>query len=155
MTTTLIPGCPTLTGWNHKDIWLRHGNGFCIEVSRHSVERSMIGQGIHRWCVYAYIYPTHPRYKRFDDSGFWQDAATELPLHAGATLLRFHASNTGERDSVQVGADYNHLGDDHFTHYATANDAMSVFLDAADLAAFLEAEAAAQVENTTPEVDHD
>lgn len=117
----------------------------------------MPGQGIHRWCVYAYIYPTHPRFKRFDDwrTGFRQDAATELPLHAGATLLRFHASNTGERDSVQVGADYNHLGDDHFTHYATANDAMSVFLDAADLAAFLEAEAAAHVENSSAEAEND
>lgn len=70
----------------------------------------------------------------------YQDAATELPLHAGPSFLQCHTDGNGVTTSVQVGADYNHLHDDHFTHYATAEDAMSVFLDADDLAKFLAAE---------------
>jgi hypothetical protein len=41
--------------------------------------------------------------------------------------------------SMQVGADYHHLHDDHFTHYATREDAYEVFEDAQRLYDWLEA----------------
>lgn len=124
--------------WNYKEVWKKYGEGFCVEVSRHSVERSMLGQGLHRWCVYVYIYPTHPLFAKIDRSlGMYQDTVRELPLHNGPSFFQCHADNDGNITSIQVGADYNHLYDDYFTHYETANDAMEVFLDAEDLIKFM------------------
>ena len=39
--------------------------------------------------------------------------------------------------SIQVGADYNHLWDAHYTYLATADEANSVFVDAEELFAWL------------------
>lgn len=129
-------------GWSHKNLWRRGGNGFCVEVSRHDVALiSEDDRGANRWCVYAYIYPDHPRFLRFSGDRLRQDAAVELPLHGGASLLTYHANSNGVTVSVQVGADYNHLSDSHYTRYETASEAMSVFMDAHDLFQFLQSEA--------------
>lgn len=109
------------------------GAAFMVQVSRHSVDCQEY-DGPHRWCVYAYIYPKHPHFARFDGTEtMWQDAASALPLHAGPSLVRKHLNAKGETTSYQVGADYNHHGDDRFTHYATAADAYQVFADAREL----------------------
>ena len=129
-------------GWSHKDLWRRGGNGFCVEVSRHNVASISEGdRGTNRWCVYAYIYPDHPRFLRFSGDRLHQDASVELPLHGGASLLTYHTNSKGAITSVQVGADYNHLGDSHFTRCETVSEAMSVFMDAHDLFQFLQSEA--------------
>jgi hypothetical protein len=118
--------------WSHKDEWKRHGNDFCVVVSRHEGS-TYFGEGPNRWCVYAFIYPKHPYFKEFDQSGpMYQDAASAMPLHGGPTLLEFPMYD-GAVTSVKVGADYQHLYDDRFSHYATKDEAYEVFKDAEKL----------------------
>jgi hypothetical protein len=125
--------------WEHKDEWHSHGKDFLIVVKHHTVvvHESNYYEGPHRWCVYAYIYPKHPHFAKFDGPDMWQDAAAEMPLHGGPSLLRWHRGDDGKPTSVQVGADYNHLHDDYFTQYSTADDAREVFIDAERLHAWL------------------
>lgn len=127
--------------WSHKDEWKYQTRHFTVVVSRHCVsvpEWVGVGQdGGNRWCVYAYIYPTHWLFSRFDESeSISQDAARELNMHGGASLVSYH-QRADKVTSIQVGADYNHLGDNHYTFQSTKEDARSVFMDAADLISFL------------------
>lgn len=124
-------------GFRHKDVWIMDGRGFCVQVSRHSVDFAEY-DGPHRWCIYAFIYPKHEHFTRFDGTeDMFQSACSALPLHAGPSFLRKHQNSQGEVVSYQVGCDYNHYGDDHYTHYATPEDALSIFQDACDLYAWL------------------
>lgn len=116
--------------WSHKDEWKAAGSSFCVVVSRHGVKPIDETEGANRWCVYAYIYPKHPHFKAFDGRDMWQEAATIMPLHSGPSFLRYHLDEDGEVTSVQVGADYNHYGDDRYTHMAARDDAIGVFHDA-------------------------
>lgn len=124
--------------WKRKDIWTRRTKGFCVEVSRHTEQPcSYTDEGPNRWCVYAYIYPTHPHFAKFDGDRMWQDAATVLPLHGGPSMLRLHRDANCNMTSVQVGADYHHDCDAEFTHCADENEAYAVFKDAEKLFAWL------------------
>ena len=127
--------------WDHKDEWRVRGDHFLVTITRHYGPTS--GQdhlGPHRWAVYAYIYPGHPRSELFaDDRSIFQPAVTGLPMHGGCSYIDYHERN-GERVSVQVGADYNHDGDNYYTSLATAGEARSVFIDAEQLFAVLDAE---------------
>lgn len=128
-----------MTGWDHKDLWRRFGRNFMVEVSRHTVELReessgcFDAEGPHRWAVYAYIYPKHQHFMAFNGDAMHQDAAAMLHFHGGPSLLRRHFAADGSTTSVQVGADYNHLHDWRYTQMETANDAQSVFSDAAEL----------------------
>lgn len=133
--------------WKHKDIWrFTDEKTFTVEVSRHQVEvpeggcyDSDLG---HRWCVYAYIYPTHPHFEKFDDSDrMWQDAASAMPFHGGPSYLHRHMKMKDGKPvpvSIQVGADYNHDGDWQHTRNATQEDAHEVFADAERLVNWLQ-----------------
>lgn len=129
--------------WERKDEWHQHGRNFLVTVRHHTVPPARPeydDEGPHRWCVYAYIYPKHPHFAAFDmDDDMGQDAATCLPLHGGPSLLRRHYYDDGKVSSVQVGADYHHLHDNRFTHYATPDDAREVFRDAQELHDWLQA----------------
>lgn len=121
--------------WSRKDLWSRRGDGFCVEVSRHSVPLSNISPelGEHRWCVYAYLSPDHPHFAKFDGTGsFFQEACAELPLHGGpisnASYLRYHYDADGKTTCIQVGADYGHLHDGRFSHL-TPEQASAVLFD--------------------------
>ena len=117
--------------WRHKDEWRRDGTGCCVIVSRHEVPLyEPHAEGPHRWCVYAYVYPAHPHFANFSGDKMFQDAATMMPMHAYPSFLQWHRAEDGKPTSVQVGADYNHLHDDRYTHFVTADDAASVFSDA-------------------------
>lgn len=122
--------------WKHKDIWTLRESNFTIEVSRHEEGIFDLGEGIHRWCVYAYIYPSHPLFKEFEGPSMFQEAASKPPFHWGSSYLKYHRDENGIT-SVQIGADYHHLHDARFTNYATMEDASEVFQDAHDLANFL------------------
>lgn len=124
-----------MSDWKHKDIWKRSGKNFMVEISRHEegVPEGYCydSEGPHRWCVYAYIYPRHPRFAKFEGDHLWQEA-TSLGFHGGCSYLRRHESK-GEVTAIQCGADYNHDGDWHFTQLATQKEAYEVFRDADEL----------------------
>ena len=134
-----------MTTWKHKDEWHRRENAFLVVVKRHSVEPSSYApyEGPHRWSVYAYLYPTHRLFKDFDGTNMWQPAAIALPLYGGPSLLRWHTGDDGKPCSVQIGADYHHLHDEHFSSYAIPSEAWEVFRDANRLFDHLAAEVAA------------
>lgn len=120
--------------WEHKDEWKARGSDFLVSVSRHTVwipeDRKWEGDGGHRWCVYAYIYPKHRLFaSMMAAERMFDDAPHSLPLHAGPSLFRKHTID-GSVTAVQVGADYNHLHDQHFTNCATQEEAAGVFADA-------------------------
>ena len=119
--------------FKHKDEWSIRGTDFLVQVTRHAVAQGDMGEGVHRWAVYAYIYPKHPHFSNFSGGDMFQDAANMMPLHGGPSFLRLHIGDESSVCSVQVGADYHHLYDDRFTEYATKDDASSVFYDAENL----------------------
>jgi hypothetical protein len=121
--------------WEHRDLWvLRHKN-FAVEVSRHIAQaHEELDLGPNRWCVYVYVYPTHPLSGSIDlDGGMWQNSLADFPLHAGCTFFKVHQQFKGEVASVQIGCDYNHYEDDCYSHMATKAEASSVFRDAEEL----------------------
>jgi hypothetical protein len=128
--------------FNHQDIWRLHGTDFLVTVVRTTVdvspEYNFDNLGSNRWAVYAYIYPKHTCFAGFDDSGMFQDAARALHFHGGPSFLQFHFDKAGKKQSVQVGADYNHLYDEEYSYYATKDDAFRVFDDAVQLYAYLQ-----------------
>lgn len=132
-----------MSDWAHKDEWKRHGKDFLVVVSRHSVNLAEPSSscydddGGNRWAIYAYIYPKHPHFAKFEGDHLWQDA-TNLRMHGGCSFLRRHFRKDGEVLSIQVGADYNHLHDGMYTWLATSQDAFAVFEDAAELFDLLE-----------------
>lgn len=121
-----------MTTWNHKDEWRKEGKDFLVTVTRHSTTPSAIDpyEGPHRWAVYVYVYPKHPVFDTFESESNYQPATNAMPLHGGCSFFRVHLDKRGDKASVQVGADYHHLHDDEFTHYATKDDAAVVFSDA-------------------------
>ncbi len=126
--------------------WKRGGKDFLVVVNHHTSATPTefaCGEGPHRWCVYAYIYPSHPHFEAFDGTeNMWQDAATVLPMHGGPSLLRVHTKHPDHAiASYQVGADYNHLHDDEYTHMANEIEATRVFRDADELFDWLSAKA--------------
>jgi hypothetical protein len=126
--------------WVHKDLWRRDGKNFCVVVSRHqgTADRE---KGPHRWAVYAYIYPEHPRFSRIKEESMMSEGLDDLPFHGYCSFSQWHRSHGGIVTSKQVGADYDHLYDERYTHMATQDEARGVFRDASALFAVLEAEA--------------
>jgi hypothetical protein len=123
----------TPEGWKHKDAWSRKGNNFMVEITRHSAYvAEFYSEGPNRWCVYAYIYPAHPHFVAFSGPSIFQDAGAILHFHGGCSYLEFPMYE-GKVTCVKVGADYHHLYDERFTHYATTADAYEVFADADEL----------------------
>ncbi len=120
-------------GWERKELWHKRGKNFLVEVKRHRVEppadaACFDSEGPHRWNVYAYIYPTHPHFAKFEGPDMWQEAASALPFHGGPSWLRYPMFD-GKVTAVHVGCDYHHLHDD-FTRYGTPGQAPEVFQDA-------------------------
>jgi hypothetical protein len=116
--------------WDHKDEWRKPGKDFVVVVSRHNgTSNEPYGEGPNRWCVYAYIYPKHPHFAKFDGPHMWQEAATVMPFHCYPSLLEYPMYE-GKVTSVKVGSDYRHLHDGRFTNYATQEEAAEVFEDA-------------------------
>lgn len=124
-----------MSDWNKKDIWSKRGKDFMVQISRHekSSQPQYFGEGINCWAVYAYIYPEHRLFDRFEGSDMWQEAASCLPLHKGPSFLKIHRNDTGDICSYQVGADYSHAYDEHFSEYSNLDEAYQVKRDAQEL----------------------
>ena len=121
-----------MSKWDHKDEWHQHGKDFLVVVKRYAVSPSSFGrhEGLHRWAVYAYVYPKHRLFGNFCGPSMWQPAAAALPLHGGPSLLRWPYHEDLKPTSVQLGADYYPLSATHFNSYHTADDSCEVFDDA-------------------------
>ena len=87
---------------------------------------------INRWNVYAYIYPKHPLFDKFKGNSFWQDATILFPFHCGVSFLKYHYKDNCVT-SIQVGSDYNHDGDNYYSHLNNTNEDSSIFEDAKKL----------------------
>ena len=125
--------------WRHKDEWITDGTGFAVSVCRNE-GYPFSDRGPNVWTVYAYLYSSHPLTKTFDDTDdISQDAADKMDFHCGCTCLRRYFKPNGELASIQVGCDYNHLYDGHYTHMGSKDEAASVFADAEHLFNRLEA----------------
>ncbi len=127
------------TEWSHKDEWKRYGKDFCVVISRHEIG-TYFDNGPNGWCIYAYLYPAHPHFAKFEGRDIWQAATECMPLHGGCTYLDYPMSD-GKVTSVKVGCDYNHLHDEHYTHCATKDEAWDIFDDAEDLFNWLQEKA--------------
>jgi hypothetical protein len=116
----------------HADEWTIRGLNYCIVVRRHSVEPSG-GDGPHRWCVYAYVYPMHRLFPAMHQQLYtWKEPYASMPLHGGCSLRQVHMGVFAV-SSIQVGADYNHLYDTAYTWMETREEATPVFRDAFNL----------------------
>ena len=120
--------------WKTVNLWRKRHDKFIVEVSRHD---SCDGDA---WCVYAYIYQSHPCFMRIDKSKWCdQDVIYQMPLHFGGSYFSVNYSDDGkEIKSYKIGADYKHLGDDRFSSIATKDMAYDVFADAEELYTWLE-----------------
>jgi hypothetical protein len=126
-----------ISKWKHKDEWHQRADKFLVVVKHYTEKPFDLYPGVHRWNVYAYIYPKHKLFGEFKGSELFQSSASALPLHGGASLLTWHYDDDGKPTIVQVGSDYLHLYDDRFSEYATPEDAYEVFEDAEKLFDYL------------------
>jgi hypothetical protein len=123
--------------WKPTKSWFIRGKTFSVEVNLHTVEPVIFDgfrddRGESRWCIYAYIFPTHPLFSKFESDQIYQDATEIMPFHCGCTYLK------RSPDVVKVGCDYNHLHDEFYTHIEGPEDSLSVFNDANELVDWLE-----------------
>lgn len=122
--------------WKKKEVWTKRNETFAVEVSRHeALPYSVCGK--FRWCVYAYLYPNHPLFSEIKSGKEYDPPICDMPLHGGCSFLDANRNDSGGITSWKIGCDYNHLGDDHYTHMETKDDAMSVFMDAERLITYL------------------
>lgn len=114
-----------LDKWKHKEEWKLEGDKHCVVVSRHMDS----ARTEHRWCVYLYIYPGHPRFEQFNPEGdMWSQP--HFDCHSYVSLFNVHKRKDGTVGSFQLGWDYNHDGDSYYNELATPSEASSVFYDA-------------------------
>lgn len=133
--------------WNKTEMWRhRHvNNQFTVEICHsvlspehcRSLLYSFASEGAHHWNVYAYIYKTHPLFKKLVADGRVAIPAG-MPLHNAASLFSYCRHEGEEITAVKIGSDYNHLDDERFTRMSDQAEAARVFLDAEALIKFLE-----------------
>ena len=125
--------------WSHVEEWHKRGVDFQVTVKRWSFPESHWNprEGRQVWNIYAIIHTNHWLWDSFEGPDMFQPAANDLPLHCGPTFLEYHIGQDGKVESLQVGSDYHHLGDERFSHYKTREDAWEVFQDAEELFAYL------------------
>ena len=129
-------------GWRNKELWkcaVRDGDVEVVHWTRPEVGdwSVMSGEGPHRWNIYAIIREKHPLFARLTEDRL---AKWDLPMHGGATFHdEIETRNAfGTHRALKIGCGYHRLGDERFTHMATAGDAREVFEEADRLARYLE-----------------
>ena len=129
----------SIDGWKHKDVWTTNrvsGDDFIIEVVRFTSKPYLPNEGKNKWCIYVYVYPQHPLFKKInptvgDTITCYDDRLPNMPLHGGCTYTKIHLTDDGkEITSIQIGADYSHYRDERYSFMATKEDAYEVFFDA-------------------------
>lgn len=132
-----------MSDWTHRDEWKKSGVHCLVVVRRHTVINIDNGlpdiyhylhkKGTNRWCVYVYCYPGHKFFASFSTPGLFRKEMESIPFHGECTFFEYHYDQGNIVTSVQIGADYDHGGDERFTHMSTKEEAEVVFRDADDL----------------------
>jgi len=126
----------SIDGWRHKDVWTTNrvsGDDFVIEVVRFASKPYFRNEGENKWCVYVYVYPQHPLFKKInptvgDTISIYDERLPNMPLHGGCTYTKIHLTDDGkEITSIQIGADYSHYGDELYSIMATKDEAWRIF----------------------------
>lgn len=89
--------------------WIKRGEDFHIQVV------NWVRRPPNRWNVYAYIYAAHPLFCKLNrrDAAI-QPRLSELPLHGGPSLWKWHTTDSAELATFQIGSDYMRDGDERF-----------------------------------------
>ena len=121
-----------MENYSHTDLYSRKRQTFTVEVSRHTVKEDSENRwGKNRWCVYIYIYKQHPLWEYLNndktENPIW---IYNLPGHGDISYYKVWKDDTLDVTSYQLGWDYAHEWDMNYSHYDTAEEANSVFLDA-------------------------
>ena len=131
-----------VSDFRKSDQWVLFGKRFNVVV-KHWQEEPLPPDcswgredGRHRWGVYGYIFKGHAIFDTIEIHKAWP--YTDAPLHAGMSWWDVKRDVNMNVSVFEIGADYNHLGDDHHSWHATADDAGEVFRDARALHAWLE-----------------
>jgi hypothetical protein len=129
----------SIDGWKHKDVWTNHqalSDNFVIEVVRHTSKAYLPNEGQNKWCMYVYVYPEHPLFKKInptvgDTISTYDERLPDMPLHGGCTYAKIHLSDDGTKiTSIQIGADYSHYNDERYSWMTAKESASDIFYDA-------------------------
>jgi len=129
----------SIDGWRHKDVWTNRqalSDNFLIEVVRFTSKAYLPNEGQNKWCLYVYVYPEHPLFKKInptvgDTISTYDERLPDMPLHGGCTYTKIHLTDDGTRiTSIQIGADYSHYGDERYSWITAKEDASDIFYDA-------------------------
>lgn len=122
-----------------KDEWLIRGTGFSVKIS-HVFRKGFPSLGIesnHAWCLYAMIFSNHPLFKKAckNKVDYDVDLGDKLysNFHCGCTYYNKQANY------VEIGCDYQHLGDEEFMASAELSD--EILADAKTLFEYMEGKA--------------
>jgi predicted NBD/HSP70 family sugar kinase len=114
-----------LKEYKHKEIWIKHGKDFAVEIVRWSMlpedkyvemkeKIPFYSQGNYVWNIYCYIYPKHKLFDTLKEEDIY--GGRDLYFHGGSTYCQWHRDREGNLQSKQYGCDYNHWGDEEYTH---------------------------------------
>jgi len=122
-------------GWKKLEEWLKREKDFTVVVKHWTEEEFDTREGPHRWGVYAFIYPSHQHFKKLTGDNIFHAGAQEIPIHGGPSRFCRHWDSAGANvTSVEIGADYHHDGDRHYTFNDTGE---AVLFDADKLVRWL------------------
>lgn len=122
-----------------KDEWFIRGTEFSVKIS-HVFRKGFPNLGIednHAWCLYTMIFNKHPLFKKAckNKVDYDTDLGNKLypNFHWGCTYYSRQANY------VEIGCDYQHLGDEKFMASAELSD--EILKDAKELFEYMEEKA--------------
>jgi len=135
-----------------KQEWKHKGNNFLVEVARWTDTSDRAAKNLlleelkdiipdNHWNVYAYIFPKHPLFEKIINDNLY-NYGLDLPLHWGASYHSWDYDSKGKVVFKKIGSDYQHLNDERFGKYVTADDAWEIFKDADELIEFINSDSA-------------
>lgn len=127
------------TDWTYVEHWIRSRETFAVEITRSDFGYKPGSL----WNVYGYAYRGHALFVEMNkidnlsDTNF-HEPLKDAPLHCGNSRTRRHFNSARVAMSIQFGADYNHLHDDHYADYDDLDAVPDVKRDAKNLFNWLE-----------------
>lgn len=91
-----------------------------IQIRHWNTDEPYFNVGIHRWNIYLLVFNTCKKYNDFING----KRLPIIPFHGGVTYFTTTTQTRWGGDiysNVKIGCDYNHLGDEHYSHYDVDN----------------------------------